>query len=194
MVKQRLHDPTPVRTQRPDSPERIPRLAWRSPWAIALFALSAGIGLAGDLLTKHAAFAALGSSPEPSRSVIDGFLSLRLSLNPGIVFGIDWLPGWAVLLATVAAMVLMTAVFAASTPGERLLHAACGMVLGGAAGNAFDRLQTGVVRDFIDVRIPVVNYHWPTFNVADVLLVVGLAVIILHLWRRDKAAPGRSGK
>ena len=72
------------------------------------------------------------------------------------------------------------------------LHAGLGMVLGGAAGNLYDRViakvalpdgrvVTGEVRDFIFVTIPVIDYPWPVFNIADVLLVVGLGMILLHV-------------
>ena len=51
------------------------------------------------------------------------------------------------------------------------------LVLGGAVGNLIDRIRIGKVTDFIDFYIN--NWHWPSFNVADSALTVG---IILFLW------------
>ena len=52
------------------------------------------------------------------------------------------------------------------------------LVLGGAAGNLFDRLSYGYVIDFIDVFYR--NYHWPTFNVADSSISVGIGLLLLE--------------
>jgi signal peptidase II len=49
----------------------------------------------------------------------------------------------------------------------------CGLILGGAAGNLLDRLTTGQVTDYIDLRV------WPVFNAADVAIVLGAATLIL---------------
>jgi len=51
------------------------------------------------------------------------------------------------------------------------------LVLGGAVGNLIDRLYYGKVVDFIDFSIG--NYHWPSFNVADSALTVGIIIIFL---------------
>ena len=51
------------------------------------------------------------------------------------------------------------------------------LVLGGAVGNLIDRIRIGKVTDFIDFYIN--NWHWPSFNIADSALTVG---IILFLW------------
>jgi len=53
------------------------------------------------------------------------------------------------------------------------------LVLGGAAGNLFDRLSYGYVIDFIDVFYK--NYHWPTFNVADSSISVGIGLLLLEV-------------
>jgi signal peptidase II len=48
---------------------------------------------------------------------------------------------------------------------------ALALILGGALGNAYDRLRFGSVIDFLEVHI--VHYHWPDFNVADSAIVIG---------------------
>ena len=51
------------------------------------------------------------------------------------------------------------------------------MILGGGLGNVFDRLYYKAVPDFIDFHIG--NYHWFTFNVADIFITIGIIGLIL---------------
>jgi signal peptidase II len=53
-----------------------------------------------------------------------------------------------------------------------ILWLATGMLLGGALGNAIDRLSLGYVRDFVDLP------HWPSFNVADVAITMGVVMLV----------------
>jgi signal peptidase II len=53
------------------------------------------------------------------------------------------------------------------------------LILGGAAGNAFDRIVSGRVTDFLDFYIGA--YHWPTFNVADSGVVIGSGLLLLDM-------------
>jgi signal peptidase II len=52
------------------------------------------------------------------------------------------------------------------------------LILGGAIGNAWDRIRTGSVIDFLEVHI--IHYHWPDFNVADSCIVIGGILLVLH--------------
>ncbi len=58
-----------------------------------------------------------------------------------------------------------------------------GLILGGAGGNLLDRLRLGYVIDMIDFRIPQWGFHWPTFNVADSMIVVGFIMLFVYVWR-----------
>lgn len=62
------------------------------------------------------------------------------------------------------------------------LRLAMGLQVGGAAGNLIDRLQMGRVTDFISIG------SFPVFNVADSAISVGVAVLLVGIWWRDKAA------
>ena len=58
---------------------------------------------------------------------------------------------------------------------------ALALILGGAIGNLFDRIQYSYVVDFLEVTI--VKYHWPDFNVADSAIVVGACLLLLEIFR-----------
>lgn|GEM_PF-253620 len=71
-----------------------------------------------------------------------------------------------------------------------------GLILGGASGNLLDRLRLGYVIDMIDFRIPQWGFHWPTFNVADSLVVVGFLMLFVYVWRdssKKQAAEQQEG-
>ncbi|HUS46681.1 MAG TPA: signal peptidase II [Phycisphaerae bacterium] len=143
---------------------------------------------------EHAALA--GQKPMPPdkllrsldvrRQILPG-VRFTLSTNPGIVFGLS-MHRWMVGIATVATVALVCFFFATSRAKAHLLHAALACVLAGALGNLYDRLLAqlavpgdGViryqVRDFIDCSG--LYYPW-VFNFADVLLVIGVAMLMLH--------------
>jgi signal peptidase II len=64
-------------------------------------------------------------------------------------------------------------------------HAGFALVVGGALGNALDRLARGAVVDFVHVRF------WPVFNVADVLVALGIGLLALARWKAQR--PPASG-
>ncbi len=73
---------------------------------------------------------------------------------------------------------------------SKLMTVIYALVLGGAAGNLFDRFAYGYVIDFIDWHIGDI-YHWPTFNIADVAIVVAVALIALELLIFQKKGASR---
>lgn len=64
------------------------------------------------------------------------------------------------------------------------LHAAMGLQLGGAAGNLIDRLSMGRVTDFISIG------SFPVFNIADSAISVGVVVLLLGVWLKERKAKG----
>ena len=58
-----------------------------------------------------------------------------------------------------------------------------GLIVGGIIGNVIDRVWQGYVTDFILVIIPVVEYHWPVFNIADAGIVVGVSSYLVDSFR-----------
>lgn len=104
------------------------------------------------------------------------WLGFSYSQNPGIAFGLP-LHGWP-LLAINIALILALLVYALHSLDFRTTSAklATGLVLGGALGNLYDRLALGAVRDFLRIGI------WPMFNLADTAIVVGVALLLIHLY------------
>lgn len=109
------------------------------------------------------------------------FLNLTLSYNPGAAFSfLSDAGGWQrwffialALVVSVAVVVWLTRLSAA----ERWTGIALSLVLGGAIGNVIDRMVHGHVIDFIDFYVG--SWHWPTFNIADAGISVGVAILIV---------------
>lgn len=110
---------------------------------------------------------------------------MRYAENPGAAWGFlrDLSAGSRTLffgLVVLAATGFILFYVGRLQPGQRLLQAALSMVLAGAWGNYLDRLARGYVVDFVDWhwwRRP--DLYWPTFNVADSLIVVGVALLLV---------------
>ncbi|WP_395442833.1 signal peptidase II [Caulobacter sp. UC70_42] len=64
-----------------------------------------------------------------------------------------------------------------------LRAAALALILGGALGNLLDRVRMGVVTDFIDLHLG--EAHFPTFNLADTAITVGVVLMMFGAWRGD---------
>ncbi len=103
---------------------------------------------------------------------------LRLVANTGVSFGRLTGNGDAVLIAVAVLVAVLAVGLAVAPPRYRL---ALGILLGGAAGNLIDRVRHGAVLDFVDVP------WWPTFNVADVAIVVGVALVVWGVLRVERA-------
>jgi signal peptidase II len=127
--------------------------------------------------------------------VIPGFFEIVRSENRGVAFGIldASNAGWRtpLLIALSIAAVVMIGAMVWRT--ERLSRASLwgfGLILGGAAGNLFDRAVAGRVTDFLLVSIG--SYQWPTFNIADSAIDIGAAVLLIELIRSKRQAVNAS--
>ena len=74
------------------------------------------------------------------------------------------------------------------TAEQTLGQLAVSMVFAGALGNLIDRIRVGEVVDFIDVYWR--QYHWPAFNVADMFICVGVALVLLDMIRTPQEPAG----
>ncbi len=120
-------------------------------------------------------------------TVLEGPVSFRLCLvhNPGVAFGLfadfawRWRLPFFVLTALVAGWILWK-VF--QEAGHIFLgRIALGFIIGGAIGNAVDRVRYGEVVDFLDFWFG--RYHFPTFNAADSGITVGTVLLLFALWK-----------
>lgn len=119
---------------------------------------------------------------------IEGYWDMRYSENPGVAFGMfQNLQGGRVILTLVAAFALTMVVLylRKSEDGHTRLHAALGLIGGGAIGNLIDRITLGRVTDFIVWRYK--QYEWPAFNIADAALVIGVGLMVLDMLLAPKA-------
>lgn len=122
-----------------------------------------------DQWTKWLAFRSL--SPGESVSILPG-VSLGHTENDGIAFGAFAGRPWIVysLMAIALTVLIIFYLRNRNRPG---LWLATGLLLGGAIGNAIDRISLGYVRDFIEFP------HFPSFNLADTAITFGVIVLVL---------------
>jgi signal peptidase II len=133
-------------------------------------------------------------APENVRPVVlTPFLNFVMVWNEGVSFGLfdRGQDGALVLSALALAIVTGLALWLWQTR-DRVLHLALPLIIGGAIGNVIDRLRFGAVADFIDLHVA--GYHWPAFNLADSLIVIGAFTIVAASFFMPDSAPDHSSK
>ncbi|MCP5046319.1 MAG: signal peptidase II [bacterium] len=125
-------------------------------------------------------------NPYREIKVIADFFSLRYVENKGAVWGIFSQSGNKVIpiIITSLSLIALAVVlyFFLKLQSQCALElTALSFIIGGAVGNIIDRLYQGYVVDFFDVYIK--THHWPTFNVADSFISVGVVFLIISIWR-----------
>jgi signal peptidase II len=119
-----------------------------------------------------------------SISIIPGFFRLTHVQNRGAAFGIfDESPSewkvWMLIIFSVAALVIVTVLLWKNSFALTATGVALSLVLGGAAGNLWDRLVAGRVTDFLLFYIG--EHIWPAFNVADSAIVCGALLLVAEI-------------
>jgi len=109
--------------------------------------------------------------------VLGDFFRLHYIENPGIAFGIDLLPPTGMRIVSVFAVIVLAGIIFLSQHTSFLQRFGFTLILGGALGNLVDRLSRGRVVDFLDFGVGTTRF-W-TFNLADSLITVGSAIIVL---------------
>lgn len=117
------------------------------------------------------------------------FLSLWRMHNTGASFGLlrdagGW-QRWFLAALSIAIMLWLARWMQRLQPGERHQAWPLALILGGAAGNLIDRLAHGAVVDFIALHYR--DWYWPTFNLADAAITLGIAGLLLALRRSPRA-------
>ena len=152
-----------------------------------LLVLSSLVVLPLDQWTKHLIMQ--NFELHQSRTLIQHYLNLVYVQNSGAAFGIfadssirvPFLSMIAVLAVGIILWILPRLSYA-----QRWQKIGLALVVPGAIGNLIDRLRFGSVVDFIDVHW--YQYHWPAFNVADSAITLGVACMLLDLFRGGKDA------
>jgi signal peptidase II len=137
------------------------------------------------LIIDHATKWMANTSLQPRQAVevIPGYLRLSRVYNSGVAFGLFddsdffWKPYALGALAILAVAVIL--IYSSRMPADRkLLHLALAITMGGILGNFIDRVLRGYVIDYIEFHIHEA-FYWPTFNVADSAITVGIALLII---------------
>jgi len=157
-------------------------------WCFAAGALALDLGTKG-LLWHHP------DERWPGVTLVPGFF--RLVSHPGNpqgAFGLGPDSRWFFVVAAAVGLVVIGALLLSTPPRQGLMHAALGLLAGGALGNAYDRVFLESVRDFLDLHWRDA-YHWPTFNMADVAICVGFGLVVYRSFvtRKEDAEGQEAG-
>ena len=178
------------------------RASTRRP-SFVFFAAVAAFCLLADVLSKAWAEVQLTRrSPLDPMVLVEGHLNFALAYNRGGAWGLlqnasETLRRPFFLVVSVAAIAFIVSLYGKLLPGQRALRWGLPLVLGGALGNLADRVTRGSVVDFIDYRADWVESmnqliakmvdgwhvtdHWPTFNVADISICVGVGLMAVDM-------------
>jgi signal peptidase II len=158
-------------------------------------ALISIVTLACDIATKTWAATHLDGYPGIVE-VWNNHLTLVLARNRGGAWGLLQSTSENVrrpffLLVSVAAIAFIMTLYRRLLPRQRALRWGLPLVLGGALGNVLDRIRYGQVIDFIDAHVlwKGVDRHWPTFNVADVAICVGVGLMAIDMFTSKRLHP-----
>lgn len=158
-----------------------------------LFAATAATAYALDIGTKVLAVQQLSGRPDVE--VVGSWLTLHLVRNPGAAFSMG--TEYTVVLTLLAIVAATVMLYLSRTVADRIWALGLGLALAGVAGNLTDRMLRdpgpfrGHVIDFL--RLP----NWPVFNVADMCINVGIALIVIQVLRgirRDGSLEREAGE
>ena len=156
------------------------------------FIIALLLALAADQASKEWARRSLQPRYPNVVTVIPGFWEFRYSENTGSAFGLfRSIPGARYLFFIVGAgaLIVVSNYLRKAKPGQLRLGAELGLLAGGAVGNIIDRAWFHKVTDFIVWKIG--SHEWPTFNIADAALVLGVIGLLFDLKPDDKAAKAK---
>ncbi len=141
--------------------------------------------LALDIISKYLVVVHIGDHGR--HDFLGGFLRISLVYNKGGVFGI--LQGYKnmFLVVSIIVLIIIGIYFFLEKNRTELFNISMSLIISGAAGNIIDRLiadRPGVV-DFISLGVDGV-YRWPSFNVADAVIIIGAFLLILVFYREEK--------
>ena len=147
-----------------------------------------GFLLAADQLSKYW----IQQSDFHNFTVLDGFFNMIRAYNPGVAFSMfadlpDSMRLYLLLGVTIGIAVAVLFWWWQERLRSGLTSWLLVLILAGAAGNIWDRIQLGYVVDFIDwyIRIGGSEYHWPAFNIADSCISVAVVLLLISSFRKN---------
>ena len=149
---------------------------------IAIFSII----IIADQAAKFVIQLVFNGDPYKVITVIKDFFLIRYVENKGAVWGIlsqstSVIIPKVITILSVLALIIVIYFFLKLESKCSLELTSLSFVMGGALGNIIDRLYQGYVVDFLDVFIR--DYHWPTFNIADSFITIGVILLIISIWR-----------
>lgn len=133
-----------------------------------------------DLLTKSLAQTHLANTA--ARTIIPNFFELTYVVNTGAAWSI--LEGQRTFFIVLSSIVSFVLIYFLFKEKETLILSALSLMLAGTLGNLYDRIAFGFVRDMLSFNL--VGYRYPVFNIADSALVVGVFLIILDMFIKER--------
>jgi len=209
-------EPAPVAPSDPVRPPSISPLAGpiERP-TFVFFGVVAAVSLILDVVTKAWAEIVLSRRPfdSPSLVLVPDHLTLTIAYNKGGAWGLLQDAAETVrrpffFAVSVLAVLFIVSLYSKLARGQRALMWGLPLVLGGALGNLSDRVTRSSVIDFIDYRADWVlsmnslvakavprwglTDHWPTFNVADIAICIGVGLMAIDMFTARRGPERRS--
>jgi len=123
--------------------------------------------------------------PHPFRMWrINSWFNIVFTWNPGTAFSFFRGTSSLVLIFVTGAIIGYLSYLLFAKTKDKTEQWALALIVGGALGNLIDRIRFGAVIDFIDWHYR--GFHWPSFNVADIAICLGVGLYILHFWQQRK--------
>ncbi len=150
------------------------RLQRTEPWLIA------AVLLVLDFVSKRFVLAYADTLRFERVEVLGSLLRFAYVRNPGAAMGLFPVNRWTLVAVSVVASAFLISLLLTTSREHRLRRGAMGLILGGALGNLIDRVfYGGLVVDFVDIGIGAHRFY--TFNVADIGVTIGGALLFLSL-------------
>jgi len=182
------------------APEGAPRKRSAPYWFLAVVTL---VSLVADIATKAWAqgyFEGLKKGAPRQLVLVEKYLAIIYAKNRGGAWGLlqnetESLRRPFFLIVSVVAIVFIVSLYRKLAPGQTALRWGLPLVLGGALGNLLDRIRFGYVIDFVDMYMPWGGdiKHWPTYNVADIAICVGVGLMAIDMFTPRRRRPGVPG-
>ncbi len=203
-------EPAPATEPAPaPAPAALPQQATPPRPTFVFFGVVAAVSLLADVTTKAWAEITLLPRSPMSIELIKDHLAFTLAYNPGGAWGLfqhhsEYVRRPFFLMVSLLAIAFIINLYGRLTSTQRALKWGLPLVLGGALGNLADRIVRSNVIDFIDYQAGwiesmnrlvaklqkgwAITDHWPTFNVADIAICVGVGLMAVDMFTSRRGA------